>query len=128
MSPRKKQIHALADDGEGGLTLVSVDSDSSRVQDVPGVPSGEDWTASAVAALTLLMDRTDGWFRAAPDKDGKTNHFKWKFNSTRWPNHYVYYSCPVGRWSEGICGLYMKVRQVDEGVRKPTYDTYYVPL
>lgn len=105
-----------ADGGNGGLASV------------PGVPSGPARIEAATSAFAWLMARTDGWLRAAPDKDGKTNHFKWKFNSARWPNHYVYYSAPVGAWAEGICGLALKVAEVDSGERRPTFDTYYNPL
>lgn len=121
----KKVKYALADNGNGGLTQVAVSSDTGRVPSVPSISADEDRVAAAARAFTWLMDRTDGWFRGSPDKNGKVNHFKWKFNSTRWPNHYVYTRVDVGDWSTGIIELQRKVTMVDAGVLIPTFDTWY---
>lgn len=123
--PRKKHDDGHEENRNSRTREAAIDGMHSRISSVLGVPEGEDRTRAACDALYALTARTDGWLRIVPDKNGIALHAKWKFTSSRWPNHYVYYRVDRGHWSEAILGLALKVESVDNGSLKPTFDTWY---
>lgn len=124
MPRRKKENLALAEDGNGGLTLVRVDDSPSRVESVPGVQDSEGRAELAGFAFSALLLRNDGWLRVIPCGDGKLNYFKWKYNRGQHRGKYVMFVGAYSDWSGGLLGLYEKVTEVDTGTRKPALDSY----
>lgn len=97
--------------------------DSSDRARAYSVGIGRD--CSTLAALQALCVRNDGWLRIVPHDDGSVVFAKWKFTSSRWPNHYVMWRCDDEDYSAMLHGLLAKIEAVDRGDEKPVYDTYY---
>lgn len=127
--PRKK----TTDDGHENNRNARVDTapvvrGDNSLASLPGISEATDWTGQAADALDWFMCRFDGWLRISPDPGAGCIHMKWKFTSQKWPNHYVYYRSDYAGWRMSIVGLARKVQMVDEGVLKPTFDSYYNPV
>jgi hypothetical protein len=81
--------------------------------------------AEVIDDLSFLCTRDDGWLRITNRDSGARVYFKFKFTSTKWPNHYIYYEVDGPQMGEGLDGLRRKYEQVQDGKRKPTKDHAY---
>lgn len=72
--------------------------------------------------LGHLIDRHDGWLRIVPESDAQKVFIKWKFNSGKWPNHYVMVVGECWQIEYLFALLVAKLYEVDDGLRIPTTD------
>lgn len=86
----------------------------------------EDNAAEALRdAVDWFVLQTDGWMRVVPVPDEHAVWLKWKFTSSRWPNHYVIVKCQSWQVPFGMMELVRKVKEVLAGERAPTLDRPY---
>lgn len=102
-------------------------SDNGSVPGLPVVQALPLRHEAAEYALNRLMSRTDGWLRFIPWGDGKQGYVKYKFTHGDYAGMYVMYVITDYSWLRGVLGVFEKVREVDEGIRRPSPDTFYDP-
>lgn len=110
-----------------GAGKVAAGSDNGSIPSVSGVPSFSSREEAASIIFRSLLQRTDGWLRCIPCGEGKVNYFKWKFTNGPHTGKYVMYVGEYDDWAGSISGLAQKLHDVDDGIRRPAYDTYYDP-
>lgn len=90
-----------------------------ETEPAPGVGS------AAIAALSDLLMRDDGWLRISPDGEGKVVYWKWKF--TRGPHAGCYVMCVFAPWEvwQAIAEVGSKIERSYLGLHRPTKDSYY---
>lgn len=122
----RKDVNRNAFIGGPGTDTAATDGNPVSVPSISGVQSREERVAEASKTFTLLLTRDDGWLRVVPHDDGQVQYWKWKFAHGKHRNHYVMYRVIVGDWTEGVLGLAQKLMEVDDGIRKPAYDSPFI--
>lgn len=75
--------------------------------------------------LRYLAQRDDGWLRMVPSLDEHVVWLKWKFTRGIWEHHYVMVKVEAMRVGWGLELLVDKLRSVDAGEKKATYDRLF---
>lgn len=113
--------------GPEGDSPTPAASDPRSLERVFSLQTEQGRLDAASFAFQSLLARTDGWLRCIPSGHGKQNYFKWKFNTGQHSGKYVMFVSEYSDWVSGIMGLFYKLEEVDEGMRKPAHDTFYDP-
>lgn len=94
---------------------------SALVSSTPAASRGSGLDES----MSFLLQRDDGWLRVVPHNFGQVTYWKWKFARGPHRGTYVMFRLDYFDWVAGLQGLAEKVREVDEGRRKPALDVPY---
>lgn len=121
----RKTTYALAEDGNGGLGPVAVDSSAGRVPSVPRVQTPTEYEAEAFRALQTITVYDEGWLRLVSHDHGALTYWKFKFSKGKYAGGYVFYRCDDLDLAGAICGLLRKIEAVYAGTLRPTPDHPY---
>lgn len=107
----------------GSQRTLAAPNDPLAALPAPSPHRPADNSANALQqALQWLVMRHGGWLRVIPAPDENAVWLKWKFTSSKWPNHYVMVKCQSWQIAFGVLELQRKIREVDDGERAPTLD------
>lgn len=123
----KTNNYALAEDATGNLVPVPRAAGPLAIAPSPDPLEVNSRLNDAGEAFLAILAREDGWLRVVGGLSQKQTYWKFKFNNGQHKGFYVMYVGAASDWTRGILGLAEKLEEVDRGVRKPAYDTFYDP-